>query len=193
MVLRDLPETAVREVDLLASREGVTSFKMFMAYPGRLMADDGAIVRALRQARELGALVMVHAEDGVAIDALVAEALREQRQHVPRHPEPALKRPPRQGPAAVPHDPPTPAELLPRLRSGPLTATTRRDQVRMGAIRPTVIPDDLLAEPAGANVNRRSEQPLLPQREQLTAERCEHAAPFVRQVRLRRDANLPVA
>ena len=56
--------------------EGVTSFKMFMAYPGRLMADDGSIFGAMRDTRDLGGLVMVHAEDGRAIEVLIAEALR---------------------------------------------------------------------------------------------------------------------
>ena len=60
----------------LAGREGVTSFKMFMAYPGRLMADDGAIFGAMRGTRDLGGLVMVHAENGGAIEVLIAEALR---------------------------------------------------------------------------------------------------------------------
>jgi dihydropyrimidinase len=74
MVLRDFSERTASEVDRLAGREGVTSFKMFMAYPGRLMADDGAISRAMRHTRELGGLVMIHAEDGPMIDALIAEA-----------------------------------------------------------------------------------------------------------------------
>ena len=55
---------------------GVTSFKLFMAYPGRLMVDDGAIFAALERARELGAMVMLHAEKGEVIEALVREALR---------------------------------------------------------------------------------------------------------------------
>jgi len=76
MVMRECGPQTRAEMGELAGREGVTSFKMFMAYPGRLMADDGAIFRALRHTRELGGLVMVHAENGGAIAVLVADALR---------------------------------------------------------------------------------------------------------------------
>ena len=76
----------------LAGREGVTSFKMFMAYPGRLMADDGAIFGAMRGTRDAGGLVMIHAENGRAIEVLVAEALRRGDTAPKFH---ALTRPPR--------------------------------------------------------------------------------------------------
>ena len=92
MVLRDFSERTAVETDLLAGREGVTSFKMFMAYPGRLMADDGAIAGAMRHTRERGGLVMIHAEDGGAIEALIAEALQ-RGETAPRFH--ALTRPPR--------------------------------------------------------------------------------------------------
>jgi dihydropyrimidinase len=55
--------------------EGVSSFKLFMAYPGSLMVDDGAMLRALRAAGALGALSCVHAENGAAIQALIEEAV----------------------------------------------------------------------------------------------------------------------
>ncbi len=54
---------------------GVPSFKVFMAYPGRLMLNDGEIFRVLRRAAALGALVCLHAENGHVIDVLVKEAL----------------------------------------------------------------------------------------------------------------------
>lgn len=54
---------------------GVSSLKMYMAYPGRMMSDDGAILRAMQRAAEAGLLVLVHAENGHAIDVLVGEAL----------------------------------------------------------------------------------------------------------------------
>jgi dihydropyrimidinase len=76
MVLREFGAQTAGEAGRLAAREGVTSFKMFMAYPGRLMADDGAIGAAMRHAREHGGLVMVHAENGAVIEALIADALR---------------------------------------------------------------------------------------------------------------------
>ena len=75
MVLRDFSAATAGEARTLAEREGVTSFKMFMAYPGRLMAGDGAIADAMRGTRAWGGLVMLHAENGPMIEALVAEAL----------------------------------------------------------------------------------------------------------------------
>jgi dihydropyrimidinase len=61
----------------LVRHEGVSSFKLFMAYPGSLMVDDGAMLRALRAAGALGALTCVHAENGSAIQALIDDAVRE--------------------------------------------------------------------------------------------------------------------
>jgi dihydropyrimidinase len=55
--------------------EGITSFKLFMAYPGVFYSDDGQIVRAMQEAAGLGALLMMHAENGIAIDVLVEQAL----------------------------------------------------------------------------------------------------------------------
>ncbi|MFK3677667.1 dihydropyrimidinase [Microbacterium sp. NPDC090218] len=54
---------------------GVSSIKMYMAYPGRMMSDDRAILRAMQRAAEAGILVLVHAENGHAIDVLVDDAL----------------------------------------------------------------------------------------------------------------------
>jgi dihydropyrimidinase len=76
MVLRDFSARTAAEVDRLAACDGVTSFKMFMAYPGRLMADDGAIGAAMRHTRDRGGLVMIHAENGGVIEQLIAGALR---------------------------------------------------------------------------------------------------------------------
>ena len=55
--------------------EGITSFKLFMAYPGVFYSDDGQILRAMQTAADNGALIMMHAENGTAIDVLVAQAL----------------------------------------------------------------------------------------------------------------------
>ena len=55
--------------------EGVTSFKLFMAYPGRLYSDDAQILRAMQQASGNGAMICMHAENGIAIDALVDQAV----------------------------------------------------------------------------------------------------------------------
>jgi dihydropyrimidinase len=58
-------------------REGITSFKMFMAYPGVFLVDDQQIFRAMLRAGELGALITMHAEIGLPIDVLVQRALAE--------------------------------------------------------------------------------------------------------------------
>ena len=55
--------------------QGVTSYKLFMAYKGALMVDDETLFRTMQVAAQTGALVMVHAENGDAIDVLVKEAL----------------------------------------------------------------------------------------------------------------------
>jgi dihydropyrimidinase len=71
--------------------QGVSSFKVFTAYPGRMMIDDAAILRVLKKAKELKALVCVHAENGHVIDVLVEEALRAGHTDPKYH---ALTRPP---------------------------------------------------------------------------------------------------
>ena len=55
--------------------EGITSFKLFMAYPGVFLSDDGQILRAMQTAAGNGGLIMMHAENGSAIDVLVQQAL----------------------------------------------------------------------------------------------------------------------
>ncbi|MCI2417267.1 dihydropyrimidinase [Saccharopolyspora sp. K220] len=74
MILSDVGDEALKEMDALVA-EGVTSFKMFMAYPGVFYSDDGRILRAMQQAADNGALTMMHAENGIAIDVLVQQAL----------------------------------------------------------------------------------------------------------------------
>ena len=64
--------------------EGVTSFKMFMAYPGTVMVDDAAIFRAMRLVGQHGGMVCLHAENGGVIDLLIREAL-EQGHTAPRY------------------------------------------------------------------------------------------------------------
>src|SRR4029077_1183891 len=54
MIVRDLPDSRLPELDAMIG-EGVTSFKLFMAYPGVLMADDGVIFRTLQRAAQNGA------------------------------------------------------------------------------------------------------------------------------------------
>src|ERR671939_1557240 len=57
--------------------EGVTSYKLFMAYKGTIMVDDETLVRVMQVAADTDALVMVHAEHGDSIDVLVKQALVE--------------------------------------------------------------------------------------------------------------------
>jgi len=63
------------ELATLPDEHGVTSYKLFMAYKDSLMVDDETLFRAMQVAAKSGALVMVHAENGDAIDVLVKEAL----------------------------------------------------------------------------------------------------------------------
>jgi len=70
----DLSPAVLEELDELV-REGVSSFKVFMAYPGRLMLNDAAILQVLQRCARNGGLVCVHAEDGPAVEALIREAL----------------------------------------------------------------------------------------------------------------------
>ncbi|CAL9370913.1 D-hydantoinase [Streptomyces sp. enrichment culture] len=74
MIVSDVNEETLKEMDLLVE-EGVTSFKQFMAYPGVFYSDDGQILRAMQRASDNGGLIMMHAENGIAIDVLVEQAL----------------------------------------------------------------------------------------------------------------------
>lgn len=76
LVLTDVNRDTVAEMGKLVD-EGVTSYKMFMAYPGALYVDDAQIVRAMQKARETGALICMHAENGIALDALIEQALEQ--------------------------------------------------------------------------------------------------------------------
>ncbi|MGW1868889.1 dihydropyrimidinase [Streptomyces mauvecolor] len=74
MILSDVDESSLKEMDLLVA-EGITSFKLFMAYPGVFYSDDGQILRAMQRSAANGGLIMMHAENGIAIDVLVEQAL----------------------------------------------------------------------------------------------------------------------
>jgi dihydropyrimidinase len=73
-ILSDVNDQSLKEMDI-AIGEGVSSFKMFMAYPGVFYSTDGEIFRAMQKAAENGATIMMHAENGIAIDVLIAQAL----------------------------------------------------------------------------------------------------------------------
>ena len=76
MIITDLPDAGLEDMDDMV-REGVASFKLFMAYPNVLMVDDATIFKAMRQTAKNGALICMHAENGSVIDVIVQQALAE--------------------------------------------------------------------------------------------------------------------
>jgi dihydropyrimidinase len=88
-IITDLGSAQLEEMaDLI--REGVTSFKLFMAYPGVFMLDDASIFRAMSQAAKHSGLICMHAENGGVIDVIVQQALAEGKRAPKYH---ALTRP----------------------------------------------------------------------------------------------------
>jgi dihydropyrimidinase len=75
-IITDIGGTQLDEMNALV-REGVTSFKLFMAYPGVFMLDDASIFKALRVTSKNGGMICMHAENGGAIDVIVQQALAE--------------------------------------------------------------------------------------------------------------------
>jgi len=76
MIVKEVNDQVLKEMDELVG-EGVTSFKLFMAYPGVFMLDDASIFRAMQRAADSGALIMMHAENGGPIDVLVKKYVAE--------------------------------------------------------------------------------------------------------------------
>ena len=72
MIVSDVTDDSLREMDQLVG-EGIPDFKLFTAYPGVFFSDDGAIFRAMQRTRENGGLIMMHAENGMAIDVVAAD------------------------------------------------------------------------------------------------------------------------
>ena len=92
MIMREVNKQALADMDDLVRREGVTSFKLFTAYPGVFYVDDASIFRALRKTGDNGGLICMHAENGPVIDVIIEEA-KARGETAPRwH---ALTRPPR--------------------------------------------------------------------------------------------------
>jgi dihydropyrimidinase len=88
-IITELADAQLDEMNALV-REGVTSFKLFMAYPGVFMLDDASIFKAFRATAKNGGLVCMHAENGNAIDVIVQQALAEGKKAPKYH---ALTRP----------------------------------------------------------------------------------------------------
>src|SRR2546423_2731065 len=91
MAVTDLKEGGTLEELASLPDQGITSYKLFMAYKGALMVDDETLFKTMQVAADTGALVMVHAENGDAIDVLVKQALAEGKTEPKYH---ALTRPP---------------------------------------------------------------------------------------------------
>jgi len=89
MIITDLPDERLSEMDEMV-KEGVTSFKLFLAYPGVLMVDDATIYKAMQQTKKNGALICMHAENGMAIDIIVNQMVKEKKLEPKYH---ALSRP----------------------------------------------------------------------------------------------------
>lgn len=77
LILTKLTPEILAELPDLINQEGISSFKMFMAYPGILMMDDADIFRAMRAVGEHGGMISLHAENGQVIQVLIEEALAE--------------------------------------------------------------------------------------------------------------------
>lgn len=91
MIITDMEEDRLSEMKRLAD-EGITSYKMFMAYPGVFYVDDGTLFRAMRKAGEDGTMICMHAENGIVIDEIVKRAREEGKKDPKWH---ALTRPTR--------------------------------------------------------------------------------------------------
>jgi dihydropyrimidinase len=74
-IIGGVDDQSLKAMRYLVDHEGITSFKLFMAYPGVLYSDDGQILKAMQVAGDTGAMIMMHAENGIAIDVLVQQAL----------------------------------------------------------------------------------------------------------------------
>jgi dihydropyrimidinase len=90
MIVSDVNDGTLKEMDACIEA-GITSFKMFMAYPGVFYSTDGEILLAMQKASRTGATIMMHAENGIAIDQLVAQAVAAGRTDPIQH---GLTRPP---------------------------------------------------------------------------------------------------
>ena len=74
MIMSDVNDSTLGEMDALVD-EGVTDFKLFTAYPGVFYSDDGAILRALQRSERNGGTILIHAENGIAIDVVAEQAV----------------------------------------------------------------------------------------------------------------------
>ena len=85
MAMTDINDSTIEEMETIV-KNGITSFKLFMAYKGSLMSNDWQILRVLEKAKKLGALVMFHAENGDMIDFLTKKLISQEKTAVRYHP-----------------------------------------------------------------------------------------------------------
>jgi len=76
LITTELQDSQTEEMHTLMD-EGVTSFKLFMAYPGVFLVDDATIFRAMSAAGERGGLICMHAENGIVINEIIKRALEQ--------------------------------------------------------------------------------------------------------------------
>ncbi|MFZ4812826.1 MAG: amidohydrolase family protein, partial [Ilumatobacteraceae bacterium] len=69
-IIGGVDDQSLKAMQYLTEHEGISSFKLFMAYPGVFYSDDGQILKAMQTAADCGAMIMMHAENGIAIDVL---------------------------------------------------------------------------------------------------------------------------
>lgn len=75
LMIGEINDSVLAEIPQVIEEEGITSFKVFMAYKNVLQADDETLFRTLVMAKKYGALVMVHAENGDVIDFLTRKSV----------------------------------------------------------------------------------------------------------------------
>ncbi|MEI7745716.1 MAG: dihydropyrimidinase [Chloroflexota bacterium] len=76
MIMSDVNDATLAEMDTLVD-EGIPDFKLFTAYPGVFYSPDDHIFRAMQQTRKNGGLILMHAENGPAIDVVAAQLVAE--------------------------------------------------------------------------------------------------------------------
>ncbi len=74
IAISELNDSVFRELASIVEEAGISSVKLYMAYKRIMQVDDGALLRTLQAAKQLGILVCVHCENGDVIDVLVEEA-----------------------------------------------------------------------------------------------------------------------
>ena len=144
MIITELTDQVELEMDALV-RQGVTSFKLFMAYPGVFMLDDASIFKALLRTGKNGGTICMHAENGGVIDVLVKQALAEGKTAPKYH---ALTRPgARRGRGDAPRDRARRDRRRADLHRAPVGGRGARDGDRGARPRPAGVRRDLPAVP----------------------------------------------